>query len=436
MDQKKFMQLLDQIMEEDEADFENEVNGNLIDERAIIRPSEIGEVTKTQQSLSIQPVLDFLCLTEEMTPLCGVPEGSTIVLSGPPGCGKTRTGLESIIRVANQGIKCLLVVAEEGYHDPNSGRDDLHSRLLKLATKLGFERSRILSNLIVVQSQYHRGQRWSEFVKLYRWAVEEQGIQFAVIDSITALDPLKKSSVDNLNILKTYSHQEGITCLVTSQVGSTGDPAGGNYLLHVSDVGFHIEERGLGSKDEGAKWGMVDGKRGDKFTTIRAIKSNTTPIFSEPIRIHLSPIGTLSVHPDFPPFKQIQPLSPKAVDQLMDDEWVEAIENETRESKKKIEKSMDEMGIPESTGFFKKLDEVIGEEKIKPKRITNKMIAGYLTEHKVTEVSIPDLNGTYHLLKGERAHDGWATEKRLNEVKKLMGPKEGTGVKGVEYVDF
>lgn len=71
------------------------------------------------------------------------------------------------------------VVAEEGfYNPPEFGRDDLNSRMTKIgmqATGLGEEEfaNKVLSNVFVMQSQYHLGKSWDDFV---------------IIDSLNMLD--------------------------------------------------------------------------------------------------------------------------------------------------------------------------------------------------------------------------------------------------------
>jgi len=278
-------------------------------ESEIIRPINLPGGAKVQEALSIQPLLDKLCLTEDgKNALGGVPKGSTITLTGPPGGGKTRSALESLIRVAATGTKCVLVVAEEGFVDDDSGRDDLRSRIIKLGMKVldvdedGFK-EKVEANYAVINAQYHRGQTWADFIGAYRYLVEKDGIKFAVIDSITTLDPTNRKTIDNLSALKTYNHGHGVTCLVIGQVKDTGQPAGGKPLQHTSDVVFHIDTISMGSKEIAAKW---DANYRDNLTVIRVLKSNTTPIFSHPVRIHLgSDYGTLEVHPDQPDDKAL-----------------------------------------------------------------------------------------------------------------------------------
>jgi KaiC/GvpD/RAD55 family RecA-like ATPase len=267
----------------------------------IIRPATFETLIRNQEAVPLGSVLDLLCLTDDgASALGGVPKGCTIALAGPPGMGKTRTALSALAIVAKSGTKVAYVVAEEGFHDEEgSGRDDLCSRMVKIgmaATELDEAafRKQVLDNVYVLESQYHKGQTWDDFITKYRYLVESQEIRFVVIDSLNMLDPTKHRTADNLSALKTYNHQQGVTCICIGQIRDTGLPVGGEALMHTADAVFLIEEMSLGSKEIAAQWG---GKYRDKIEIIRAIKSVTTPIFPYPIRIDRAvSTGIMVVH--------------------------------------------------------------------------------------------------------------------------------------------
>jgi KaiC/GvpD/RAD55 family RecA-like ATPase len=255
----------------------------------IIRPALLTHRLKTQEAVPLGSVLDLLCLTEDgKHALGGVPRGCTIALAGPPGKGKTRSALAGLSRVAQGGSKVGFVVAEEGFHDQEgSGRDDLCSRMIKIgmaATGLSEAdlEQEVLSNIFVLESQYHKSHTWDDFVGKYRYLVERENIKFVVIDSLNMLDPTKNRTADNLSALKTYNHEKGITCICIGQIRDTGQPVGGEALMHTADVVFLIEEMSLGSKEQAEMWG---GKYREKIDVISAVKSVTTPIFPYPIRV-------------------------------------------------------------------------------------------------------------------------------------------------------
>jgi KaiC/GvpD/RAD55 family RecA-like ATPase len=279
----------------------------------IIRPATLDNRLKTQEAVPLGSVLDVLCLTEDGEhALGGVPKGCTMALAGPPGKGKTRTALAGLSRVAASGHKVAFVVAEEGFHDEEGGgRDDLCSRLCKIgmaATGLdekAFAR-KALENFYVLESQYHKGQTWDDFIGKYRYLIEKEAIRFVVIDSLNMLDPTKNRTADNLSALKTYNHEKGVTCICIGQIRDTGMPVGGEALQHTADAVFLIEELSLGSKEIAEMWG---GKYRDKIDIINAVKSVTTPTFAYPIRVDREPTtGVLVVHASQP--AEYQPLSP------------------------------------------------------------------------------------------------------------------------------
>jgi hypothetical protein len=156
----------------------------------------------------------------------------------------------------------------------------------------------VLSNFYVLESQYHKGQTWDDFVTKYRYLVEKASIDFVVIDSLNTLDPTKNRTADNLSALKTYNHEKGITCICIGQIRDTGQPVGGEALQHTADVVFLIEELTLGSKEMASLWG---GSYRDRIDIIRAVKSVTSPIFPHPVRIDQEQsTGWLVVHPSHP----------------------------------------------------------------------------------------------------------------------------------------
>lgn len=266
-----------------------------------IRPSLLTNLVKEQEAIELGCVLDNLCLSADGgSALGGVPKGCTIAFAGPPGKGKTRSMLAGLAKVAASGEKVALVVAEEGFHDPDgNGRDDLCSRFTKIGmgvTGLAEKafRKQVLENVFVLESQYHRGQSWDDFVNKYRYLVEQEEIGFVVIDSLNMLDPSRSRTADNLSALKTYNHEQGVTCVCVGQIRDTGAPVGGEALVHTADAVFLIEEMSLGSKEIAELWG---GKYRDKIDVVRAVKSVTTPTFPHPVRLGRdAEHGVLEVH--------------------------------------------------------------------------------------------------------------------------------------------
>lgn len=267
----------------------------------IIHPATLSDRVRKQEAVTLGSVLDLLCLTEDgKNALGGVPRGCTIAFAGPPGKGKTRTALAGLAKVALSGQKVAYVVAEEGFHDAAaSGRDDLCSRMVKIGMNVtGLDEKeftkKVLENVFVLECQYHKGTSWDDFVAKYRYLVEKEEIRFVVIDSLNMLDPTRNRTADNLSALKTYNHEEGITCLCLGQIRDTGMPVGGEALMHTADAVFLLEELTMGSKEMGEMWGA---KYRDRIDVINVVKCVTTPRFEYPIRVSRAlGTGVLQAH--------------------------------------------------------------------------------------------------------------------------------------------
>ncbi|MHA2252782.1 MAG: RAD55 family ATPase [Candidatus Kariarchaeaceae archaeon] len=227
----------------------------------IIYPKTLERGITKQEGLGIHPLYSKLFLDTEGRMLGGLPRGATITLTGPAYSGKTRSALEMIVNAVMLDIKVAYVVAEEGFYDTaESGRNDLFSRFLEVAVNItGMTekqfRKKYDESYIIIPNQYHLGKTWGDFINDYRYAVEELECKLTIIDSINMLDPSKLNTVDNLNALKTYNHEKGITCVVIGQVKDSGVPQGGEALYHSSEVAIHIYEQTMTSKDLAARWG-------------------------------------------------------------------------------------------------------------------------------------------------------------------------------------
>ena len=212
----------------------------------IIIPKTLERGIIVQEGLDVHPLYSKLFMANKHELLHGIPKGCTITLTGPAYTGKTRSALEMMVRAIMKGIKTAYVVAEEGFFDVNgSGRNDLFSRFLQIAEYIsGLSekefREKYDDMYVVIPAQYHLGKTWADFIKDYRYVVEEMGCHFTIIDSINMLDPSKLNTVDNLNSLKTYCHEKGVTNVVIGQVKDTGLPQGGEALFHTSEVSLLI----------------------------------------------------------------------------------------------------------------------------------------------------------------------------------------------------
>ena len=271
----------------------------------VVLPSTLERGIVVQEALDIHPLYNKLFLDFDGNLLGGVPKGCTITVTGPPYIGKTRSALEMMVRALEGGMKVGYVVAEEGFYDENeSGRNDLFSRFLELACQVSglsekdFRKS-YDDQYVIIPNQYHLGKTWSDFIRDYRYAVEELGIRLMIIDSINMLDPSKINTVENLNALKTYNHSEGVTAIVIGQIKDTGLPQGGEALFHTSEVAIHFFTHSIGSNAEADAWGGAAAGVAyrDKIDLVNA-RSKVCKGLPFPIRVEMDErTGLLRPHP-------------------------------------------------------------------------------------------------------------------------------------------
>jgi KaiC/GvpD/RAD55 family RecA-like ATPase len=258
---------------------------------------------RDQQAVRTGTVLDFLFFRHDGSPLRGIPAGCTTVLAGPPGSRKTRTALHALARVALQGVRCGLVLAEEAWRDPaTSGREDLCSRFTRSAMQeLSMDehevRADIVSNIRTLETLHHASHDWPAFISRYRRLVEHHGVLFTVVDSLTAIDANRGMPAKHLAQLRTYNAAHGVTCLVVSQIKDSGAPAGGEPLVHAADAGVLIERRTLTSKEEAARYGLA---YKDEVDVAVALKSATTRTYGGVMRVDYTSTGVLTPHANQP----------------------------------------------------------------------------------------------------------------------------------------
>ncbi len=271
----------------------------------LVQPSE-----PVESRLITKTVLDAVFATGTEI---GVPAGRTMVLSGAPGTGKTRTGLAALSSVAAMGTPSLLVTSEEGFRSATAtaalGRDDLCSRLVKIAASTtGLTESdlrrHVLDNILVLERLHHRGHSWDDTCNHYRRAVEHHGVQFVVIDSLNMIDPARHRTADQLASLTQYNRQHGVTCLCIGQIRDNGLPAGGERIPHLCDGIALLEpaairdllhaESGSGVSDdvaESSDESTTERRPTQVIVTVRGFSLDESR--RPPLKIERSPLGVL-----------------------------------------------------------------------------------------------------------------------------------------------
>lgn len=207
----------------------------------VSRPS--GDLSSKKKLLGFTTgtFLDELFLSEDdVTPLGGVPICSQVGITGLPGSGKTLLSMEIALKVANNGKKVLYVTSEDVFAS-DTPRFDLQSRLMRKAQQLKLNWKKISDNLYVMDAaNYSELREWSKFIRTYRYACESNGIDFAIIDSITLLETMRGALKYRVSEIARYNQKEGITALYVNQRAAEDVDvfamAGGITLAHTYDA--------------------------------------------------------------------------------------------------------------------------------------------------------------------------------------------------------
>jgi circadian clock protein KaiC len=157
----------------------------------------------------------------------GLPAGSTTLLVGPAGSGKSSTATQFVLHALRQGEHAAIFLFDE----------TLESCLIR-AAGLGMDLEPFLHDGRLGVQQIDPGELSpGHFVQIVRSAVEVQQVGLLVIDSLNGYlnaMPNEQFLIVQLHELATYLNQKGVlTLLVMSQtglVGSTEVPIDTSYL--------------------------------------------------------------------------------------------------------------------------------------------------------------------------------------------------------------
>ncbi|UZK64955.1 ATPase domain-containing protein [Sphingomonas sp. M1-B02] len=160
----------------------------------------------------------------------GLATGTNALFNGPSGVGKTSTAVQCAIAAIGHGQKVAYYLFDEG-----------RATLLTRAKALGMDLAPHLESgaLKVVQidpAELTPG----EFASWVRDAVEKEGIDFLVIDSLNAFlqaMPGEKYLILQMHEMLSYLNQQGvITLLILGQHGTIGDVRSEVDLSYLSDT--------------------------------------------------------------------------------------------------------------------------------------------------------------------------------------------------------
>jgi len=205
----------------------------------VLRPSAAEEAKKTLSALRTGTFIDQLFLAAEEKPLNGLPCVGQFALTGLPGAGKSILVEEVTVNVSSVGKKVLYATAEDTWQSPTP-RFDLQSRMKEKADFLGKDWSRIKENLFVLDTvMFPELLDWDTFAETYRYVVEKEKIDLAIIDSVTVLESYRGALKYRVMELARHNQKKGVTCIYVNQRGKdvwdTYEMAGGIGLAHNLD---------------------------------------------------------------------------------------------------------------------------------------------------------------------------------------------------------
>lgn len=205
----------------------------------VLRPDEAAEAKKRLVGLPTGTFIDQLFLTPEGETLNGVPICGQFAITGLPGAGKSILVEEIAVRVAAAGKKVLFATAEDTWKSATP-RFDLQSRLKQKADILGVDWIKIMENLYVLDTvMYPELRDWSIFAETYRYVIEREGIELAIVDSVTVLEAYRGALKYRVMELARYNQVHGVTGLYVNQRSverwDAYEMAGGIGLAHNLD---------------------------------------------------------------------------------------------------------------------------------------------------------------------------------------------------------
>jgi len=258
----------------------------------VLRPDVATEAKKPLIGLSTGTFLDYLFLTPEGKTLNGVPICGQFAITGLPGAGKSILVEEIGVRVAATGRKVLYATAEDTWKSVTP-RFDLQSRMKQKADILGLDWSKVMENLYVLDTVLYPELRdWSTFAETYRYVMEKEGVELAIIDSVTVLESYRGALKYRVMELARYNQLHGVTGLYVNQRSAetwdSYDMAGGIGLAHNLDGTIIVDYGRVYWQDQQVD---LDANRGQFVRIARVLDCRMCNFERRRIRIDITPDG-------------------------------------------------------------------------------------------------------------------------------------------------
>lgn len=162
----------------------------------------------------------------------GLAPGTNTLLSGPSGVGKTSTAVRCGLAAIARGDKAAYFLFDEG-----------KATMLGRAAAMNMDLQSYLESGMLQLSQIDPAELSpGEFASRVRYAVENEGVRFLVIDSLNAFlqaMPGEKYLLLQMHEMLSYLNQQGvITMIILGQHGMVGDVRSDVDLSYLSDTIF------------------------------------------------------------------------------------------------------------------------------------------------------------------------------------------------------
>lgn len=269
----------------------------------VLRPDAAAEAKKPLVGLSTGTFLDYVFITPEGKPLNGVPIVGQFAITGLPGAGKSILVEEIAVRVAGDGRRVLFATAEDTWKSVTP-RFDLQSRLKHKAEILKLDWRKIMDNLFVLDTvAFPELRDWNTFAETYRYVVEDEKIELAIIDSVTVLEAYRGALKYRVMELARYNQLHGVTCLYVNQrsaeMWDTYEMAGGIGLAHNLDGTILVDYGRVYWQDQQVD---LEAKRGEFVRIARVLDCRMCNFERRRLRIDITPDGFIkSLEPESGP---------------------------------------------------------------------------------------------------------------------------------------